>query len=218
LTINEGILFRTKKFKPDYRYTLNFVDIDLADEIFVIDVSPRGSDRKPYYDTLERIAGECFVPIAAGGHVHDWTESKRLLDLGADKILVGWKHREAISDLSSRLGSQSLACGIDKGRCDDPVAAAIEAESLGAGEILLQSVERDGSLLGYDLDLVRSVSGAVSCPVVALDGAGSWKHMLDGFRAGAHAVSTQNIFHFTAPSLKKAKEFLVDNGIAVRPV
>ena len=218
MTINEGILFRTKKFKPDYRYTLNFVDIDLADEIFVIDVSPRGSDRKPYYDTLERIAGECFVPIAAGGHVHDWTESKRLLDLGADKILVGWKHREAISDLSSRLGSQSLACGIDKGRCDDPVAAAIEAESLGAGEILLQSVERDGSLLGYDLDLVRSVSGAVSCPVVALDGAGSWKHMLDGFRAGAHAVSTQNIFHFTAPSLKKAKEFLVDNGIAVRPV
>ena len=218
MTINEGILFRTKKFKPDYRYTLNFVDIDLADEIFVIDVSPRGSDRKPYYDTLERIAGECFVPIAAGGHVHDWAESKRLLDLGADKILVGWKHREAISDLSSRLGSQSLACGIDKGRCGDPVAAAIEAESLGAGEILLQSVERDGSLLGYDLDLVRSVSGAVSCPVVALDGAGAWPHFLAGLEAGAHAVGTQNIYHFTKASLVKAKAYLSDNGIPVRPV
>jgi cyclase len=211
-------LFRTKKFKPDYRYTQSQVDIDIADEIFVIDVSPRGSDRKPYYDTLERIAGECFVPIAAGGHVHDWEEAKRLLDLGADKILVGWKHRGAIPELAAHLGSQSLACGIDKGRCDDPVAAAIEAESLGAGEILLQSVERDGSLLGYDAGLIRDVSTAVNIPVVALDGAGSWKHLLDGFEAGAHAVGTQCIYHFTAPSLKKAKEYLVANGIPVRPI
>jgi cyclase len=211
-------LFRTKKFQPDYRYTQSQVDIDIADEIFVIDVSPRGSDRKPYYDTLERIAGECFVPIAAGGHVHDWAESKRLLDLGADKILVGWKHRDAIRDLSSRLGSQSLACGIDKGRCDDPVAAAIEAESLGAGEILLQSVERDGSLLGYDLDLVRSVSTAVNIPVVALDGAGSWKHLLAGFNSGAHAVATQNIYHFSKASLIKAKGYLSEHGIPVRPI
>jgi len=218
LTLQDGILYRTKKFRADYRYTLNMVDVDLADEIFVIDVSPRGSPRQPYYDALERIAGECFVPIAAGGHVHDWAESKRLLDLGADKVLVGWKHRASIDNLAGHLGSQSLTCGIDKGRCDDPVTAAIEAQRLGAGEILLQSVERDGSLGGLDDGLISSVSDAVVIPVVACCGVGAWSHIVGGMEAGAHAVATQNIYHFSKASLTKAKEYLSANGIPVRPI
>ena len=238
LTFNDGVLFRTKLFTPDYRYTLNFVDAWSVDEIVVLDVTrPGQGNRQNFLDVVKRFARSCFVPIAAGGGVRSLQDVQQLMAVGADKVVVNTgaiRQPGLIEDIATRHGVQCVVLSIDARRHDegkyevfsdfasqptgkDPVAWAREGEARGAGEILVTSVERDGYLQGYDLTLCRSVADAVRVPVLILGGAGNWKHMVEGFTDGhASAACTQNIYHFTEASIRSAKTYLAGAGIAIR--
>lgn len=237
LTFNDGVLFRTKLFTPDYRYTLNFVDSWSVDEIVVLDVTrPGHGSRANFEEVIARFARNCFVPLAAGGGIRTLDDVARALDLGADKVVVNTAAlaRPAfITEIAERYGSQCVIVSIDARNTGDgyevmsafaseptgrtPVDWAREAVALGAGELLVTSIERDGALQGYDLELCRSVADAVTIPVLIAGGAGNWKHFAAGFAEGhASAVCTTNIYHFTETSIRSAKSYLAGRGIAVR--
>jgi cyclase len=237
LTFSDGVLFRTKLFRPDYRYTHNFVDTWSVDEIAALDVTrPGEGERGNFFKVVSHLARNCFVPLAAGGGIRSLDDVKRFMDVGADKVVVNTgavRRPELISEIARGYGAQCVVLSIDAGRTADggyevrsdfgarpagldPAAWARRGEALGAGEILVTSIERDGSLEGYDLELCRRVIAAVRVPVLVLGGAGSWKHFVDGFSVGASAVCTQNIYHFTDTSIQSAKKFLAKHGIPVR--
>jgi cyclase len=238
LTFNDGVLFRTKLFRPDYRYTLNFVDAWSVDEIVVLDVTrPGQGERRHFFKVIEDFARRCFVPLAAGGGIRDIADVKTFLSLGADKVVVntGALHRpELITEIAGLYGSQCVVLSIDARRNDSghyetyasfgsqptglvPAEWARQAQRLGAGEVLITSIERDGWLQGYDLDLCRSVADAVTIPTLVLGGAGNWDHFIAGFVEGhASAVCSQNIHHFSEASIRSAKIRLSKAGIPVR--
>ena len=238
LTLNDGVLFRTKRFEPDYRYTLNFVDAWSVDEIVLLDIS-RGPapDRSTFLRAVEGLARRCFVPLAAGGGVRSVDDFQRLLDAGADKVVVNTGAVEEpalVTEAARRLGAQCVVVSIDALRRPDggyevhthhgtkPTGLgaaewARRAQELGAGEIFITSIDRDGSLEGYETALNREVAGAVAVPVLVCGGAGQWQHFVDAFaETGAAAVCTTNIDHFTETSIRSAKQYLRDAGIAVR--
>lgn len=238
LTFNNGVLFRTKDFNPDYRYTLNFVDAWSIDEIVVLDISrPGQGDRENFHRVVDHFARRCFVPLTAGGGVRTIDDFKTMLGVGADKVAINTeavRRPEFIFEAAQRYGSQCVTVSIDakkngSGRYEvfarfgteptglDPVEWARRAEELGAGEILITSIEKDGSLEGYDNELNRMVSAAVSIPVLVCGGAGKWHDFVDGFTAGkATAVCTTNIYHFTEASIRSAKAYLDRAGVCVR--
>lgn len=238
LTFNNGVLFRTKDFIPDYRYTLNFVDAWSIDEIVVLDVTrPNEGDRRNFYRAVSRFARNCFVPLAAGGAVRTLDDFRVLLGIGADKVVVNTEavRRPAfITEAAETFGAQCVVVSIDARKngnghyevCTsfgreptglEPAAWAKRAQDLGAGEIMITSIDRDGALEGYDNDLNRRVSEAVQIPVLACGGAGKWQDFVDGFvQGGASAVCTANIYHFTEKSIRSAKTFLKDADINVR--
>lgn len=235
LTVNNGVLFRTKLFEPDYMYTHNFVDAWEVDELVLLDITRDDKgDQSAFLRTVRDIADQAFVPITIGG-VSSGDQCKLFFDYGADKVLVNTSAVERpalIGEIARKYGNQSVVLGIDVKETDDgykvysnqgkvntgmsPVDWAVEAEGLGAGEILLTSMDKDGSLQGYDLRLVEMVASAVGIPVVPLGGAGAWSHFVDAVAAGAHGVATQNIYHFTSSSIRSAKKVMKDNGVLVR--
>lgn len=208
-----------------------------VDEIVVLDVSRARGARDGFYDVVGGLSRKCFVPLTVGGWVTEVDEVRRLLRLGADKVVVNThavRHPEFLTECALVFGSQCVVASIDVRRQPDgrpkvwidrgreatgldPVAWAREAERRGAGEIFLTSIDHEGAGKGYDLDLVRSVVEAVSVPVIAFGGAFTWQHLVDGITiGGADAVSAANVFHFTEQSTKKAKEFMRTAGVAVR--
>ena len=238
LTFNNGVLFRTKEFIPDYRYTLNFVDAWSVDEIVILDVTREESgDREHFYEAVSLFAENAFVPLAVGGKVRDVDEARKLLRIGADKIIVNSEpvnRPSFITEIAKLFGVQCVVVSIDAKKNDDssyevvtdcgrkptgldPVQWAKQVQDLGAGEIMITSIEKDGSLEGYDNELNRRVADAVTIPVLASGGAGKWQDFVDGFNEGhASAVCTTNIYHFTDTSINSAKTFLLNNGIEVR--
>jgi cyclase len=237
LTFNDGVLFRTKLFQPDYRYTLNFVDAWSVDEIVVLDVTRGGGGRQAFEPVIRDFASRCFVPLAAGGGIRTTDDVHRFMRLGADKVVINTGallRPELISDVARAYGSQCVVLAIDAKRRDDasyevmshcgshatgwtPQSWAREGERLGAGEVLITSIERDGSLQGYDLELSRSVAEAVKVPTLVLGGCGNWEHMAQVLTQGqASAACTQNIYHFTDASIRAAKKVLDGKGIPVR--
>jgi imidazole glycerol-phosphate synthase subunit HisF len=237
LTFNDGVLFRTKLFTPDYRYTANFVDAWSIDEIVLLDIS-RPERRNPeLFDSVVRdFSAKCFVPLCVGGGVRSLDDFKRYLDLGGDKIAINTialERPELITQGARRFGSQCVVVSIDVRKDADgyrvykncgrdatewrPEDLARQVEKLGAGEILLNSINRDGSLEGYDNDLNLLVVRSVTIPVIVCGGAGKWQDFVDGFKlGGADAVATTNIYHFTETSIKSAKQYLVKQGLNVR--
>jgi len=238
LAINEGVLFRTKLFRPDYRYTSNFVDLWSIDELIVVDVSrDRSNQEGLFFPALERFASQCFVPITSGGGIRVVEDVEKFLCAGADKVILNSgavSRPELISEVSSRYGSQCVVLSVDvrkspsglyevfiqngaQGTGLDAVTWAQKAEGLGVGEILLTPIERDGSLQGYDLELSKVISEVVEIPVLISGGAGNWQHMVDGINVGcADGVCTQNIYHFTEQSIASAKRALGRAGLPVR--
>ncbi len=238
LTFNEGVLFRTKLFTPDYRYTLNFVDAWSVDEIVVLDITRNPTDGgESFRRVIADFASRCFVPLAAGGGIRTLDDVRAYLDLGADKVLInsGAIERPSfITEVANRFGSQCAVLSIDARKTDagtyqvyshfgarptglDPADWARQAQGLGAGEILITSIDRDGSLQGYELPLCRAVADAVGVPVLISGGAGNWNHFVEGIqKGGASAVCTANIYHFTESSIQSAKRHLDNAGIPVR--
>lgn len=238
LTFNDGVLFRTKIFTPDYRYTANFVDAWSIDEIVLLDVTrPERRKAELFLSVVTDLSKKCFVPMCVGGGVRSLDDFKRYLDLGADKIAINTMAIEQpglITQAAKRFGSQCVVVSIDArkegnayrvykncGRDSSdwhPEDLARRVEELGAGEILLTSIDRDGSLEGYDNDLNGRVIRSVTIPVVVCGGAGKWQDFVDGFMlAGADAVATTNVYHFTEASIKSAKQYLLKHGLNIRP-
>ncbi|OGY92012.1 MAG: imidazole glycerol phosphate synthase subunit HisF [Candidatus Komeilibacteria bacterium RIFCSPLOWO2_02_FULL_48_11] len=193
------------------------------------------------FETLEEILKEsakiCFVPLTVGGGIRNLEQMSGLFKSGADKVSINTaavRQPELISAAAKKFGSQAVVVSIDvkinnKGDYEvfidhgmaptglSPVAWAKKTQTLGAGEILLNSIDRDGALNGYDLELIKSVTGAVNIPVIACGGVGKWQDLVDGINiGGASAVAAANIFHFTEQSTRHAKKFMVDTGIDIR--
>jgi len=225
-------------FNPDYRYTLNFVDAWSVDEVVVLDVTRTADgDRENFYDVVRQFADRCFVPLTAGGGVRTIEDVRNFLRIGADKVIVNTqalRQPEFITRCAKLFGAQCIVVSIDarkdqSGRYKvfsdfgttatgwDPAAWAKKAQDLGAGEILITSIEKDGSLEGYDNQLNSMVAESVNIPVLVCGGAGKWQDFVNGFNIGkAQAVCTTNIYHFTETSIKSAKKYLKDAGILVR--
>lgn len=209
-----------------------------VDELVILDIIATDEAKEPDYETIADWAQECFVPVTIGGGICNLEQIKRLLRCGADKIAVNtaaYEQPHLISEAANRFGAQCVVVSIDARRMPDggyecyshsgkrptglrPSDWARRCEELGAGEIIITSIERDGTMQGYDLDLIAEVAKAVSIPVIASGGAGSPLHMLQAIRAGASAVAAASMFHFTEQTPAECRDFLQRQGIPVRRV
>ena len=208
-----------------------------ADELTFLDITASSDQRDIILHVIEAVAEQVFIPLTVGGGVRAVDDVRRLLNAGADKISIntaGVQNPRLIADAADRYGSQCIVVAIDaKANGDgtwqvythggrtatglDAVAWAREVARLGAGEILLTSMDRDGTRQGFDLGLTRAVSDAVPVPVIASGGVGTLQHLADGVTQGrADAVLAASIFHFGEFSVRDAKTFMADQGIAVR--
>lgn len=216
LLFNDGVLFRTKKFQPDYRYTTAFVGVDAVDEVFLIDITRSGPSQASW-DAMKGYADRCYAPVTMGGHIKTLDDVKRFFDLGADKVVCerAWRSvntPKLISDVAVKWGAQAFVAGVtDYGLNGDvldevrPHHWAKHAEEHGAGEIFLQSKALDGSLSGYDIQTVKEVAGNVKIPVVVGTSCGNVGHMRAAFEAGASGCATANIHHFTENAIRGFK-------------
>ena len=208
-----------------------------VDELVFLDIGATPGKSKPDFREIDELADNCFMPMTVGGGVTTLEDIRGLLAVGADKVAINsgaLATPELIRAGAREFGVQCIVVSIDVRRnadghaevysdCGqvsakrDPVAWAREVEALGAGEILLTSVERDGSMSGYDVDLVRDVSSAVNVPVIASGGCGCYQHMADVLtNSRAAAVAAASIFHFTEQTPLEAKRYLAERGYRVR--
>ncbi len=208
-----------------------------ADELVFLDITASAQARGIMIDMVRRVAERIFIPLTVGGGIRTVQDFTGLLRAGADKVSVNsaaLKNPKLISEAAGKFGSQCVVCAIDAkrlpgggwtvylngGRVDagrDAVAWAREAERLGAGEILLTSMDRDGVKNGYDLELTAAVSQSVSVPVIASGGAGKPEHFYDAFQIGkADAVLAASLFHFGELTIPELKRYLAARGVPVR--
>ena len=208
-----------------------------ADEITFLDITASHEKRKTMIDVVERTASEVFVPLTVGGGLRTVDDVRKLLLAGADKVTINTAaitDPEFVKRASDRFGSQCIVIAIDARRKNsggwevfthggrnptgiDTVSWAAMMENFGAGEILLTSMDRDGTEDGYDLELTRTISETVGIPVIASGGAGQLEHLLEAVEEGrADAVLCASIFHYGKYSINEAKEFLSEKGVLVR--
>lgn len=206
-----------------------------ADELMFLDITASHENRGTILDVVARTAEVCFMPLSVGGGIRAVEDARRLLRAGADKISINTAavtDRSLVSACADAFGSQATVVAIDAkrtgerwnvfthgGRNDtglDAIEYARDVVAHGAGEILLTSMDRDGTKTGYDLDLVRAVAEAVSVPVIASGGAGNVKHLVEGVQAGAAAVLAASIFHFGEITIGEAKAAMAAAGVPVR--
>jgi cyclase len=209
-----------------------------ADEICFLDITASSENRKILLDKVSETAKSCFIPLTVGGGVSQIDDIKNLLLAGADKVSINTaavKNHNFIKEGSIRFGSQCIVIAIDVKKVSsqkwevfthggrqatgiDVIDYAKIVEKNGAGEILLTSMDRDGTKSGYDIELVRIVADLVSIPVIASGGVGTLEHLYEGFSKGhASAVLAASIFHYGEYSIKQSKEYLLNKGIKIRP-
>jgi cyclase len=208
-----------------------------ADEITFLDITASSDDRDIILHIVEACAEQVFIPLTVGGGVRKVDDVRRLLNAGADKVSMNTaavQNPQLVAEASNKVGSQCIVVAIDAkqtspgkwqvfthgGRNNtgiDAIAWASEVERLGAGEILLTSMDRDGTKIGFDLQLTRAIADAVGIPVIASGGVGNLQHLADGVTQGrADAVLAASIFHYGEFTVRQAKEFMRDQGIEVR--
>jgi cyclase len=208
-----------------------------VDELVLLDISATPESRGPDIESLEEWSSECFVPLSVGGGIRTVEHIRSLLLAGADKVVVNtacYEVGDLIGQAANRFGSQCVIAGVDfkrdaaggyecYSRCGtlptgrEPVEWAKHLEAAGAGEILLTSIERDGSMTGYDVELIRRVTSAVRIPVIASGGASGGQHMAEAvLNGGASAVAAASIYHFTEQTPAEMKQYLAAKGIRVR--
>ena len=214
-------------------------DAQGADELVFLDITASHEERKTIIDIVSKTAANIFMPLTIGGGINTLNDIRELLHAGADKVSINTaavKNPNFIKEASERFGSQCIVVAIDAKKKDstegwevfthggrnktglDVVEWAQKVTDLGAGEILLTSMDEDGQKNGYDLKLTRAVSEAVTVPIIASGGAGNLEHLKDAFTdGGADAVLAASIFHFKEHTIEEAKEYLADKGIPMRP-
>ena len=209
-----------------------------ADELVFLDIDPTDRGHEFLASVIHQVSEKCFVPLTAGGNVRTIEDIALLLRSGADKVSINRAAHERpafIREGADKYGSQCIVVSIDAKKVGDRyevftergtkatgrelVTWAKEAASLGAGEILLTSIEHEGMMQGYDLDMIRMVADAVSIPVIANGGVGNRDHFIDGVRLGhASAIAASSVFHFSDSNLTQVKTFLKNAGIEMRPI
>ena len=208
-----------------------------ADELTFLVITASSDDRDVILHVIEAVAAQVFIPLTVGGGVRQVDDVRRLLHAGADKVSMNTAavlNPQLIADSSARYGAQCIVVAIDaketapgkwevfthggrKNTGMDAVEWAKKVESLGAGEILLTSMDRDGTKIGFNLPLTRAVSDAVDIPVIASGGVGNLDHLVDGVKQGhADAVLAASIFHFGEYTVRQAKEYMARHGIEMR--
>jgi cyclase len=211
-------------------------DAEGADELVFLDISASPDERRTTLEMVARVADSIFIPFTVGGGIRSVADAGAALRAGADKISVNTaavRDPSLVSRLAESFGSQCVVAAVDVRRIDGRLTVVVnggreptpseavswmrDLEALGAGEILLTSMDRDGTGSGYDLDLVRAAATAVGIPIVASGGAGNLGHLAEALEAGAHGVLAATIFHFRGSSLPEARAFLRERGYPVRP-
>ena len=207
-----------------------------VDELIFLDIAATNNNKGIEYETIEAFSKFCFVPLTIGGGIKTLDEVKKLLDIGADKVSINsaaYENPSLIEKVANEFGSQSIVASIDakkvgnKWTCMsnsgtinkqiDPFNWSKRLESLGAGEILITSIDNDGTLAGYDLDLISKISCEVKLPVIASGGAGKYDDMFRAIElSGASAVAAASIFHFTEMTPLEAKIYLSSKGLPIR--
>ena len=207
-----------------------------ADEICFLDITASNENRDTIYDVVERTSKKCFVPLTVGGGVRTVEDINKLLNCGADKVSINTaavENPKIIEESSKKFGSQCIVVAIDAkkkndkweifthgGRNNSGINAlefAKKMENSGAGELLVTSMDRDGTQVGYDNELMSNITASTNIPVIASGGVGNLDHLVDGIKLGnASAVLAASIFHYGKHSVKEAKEYLDSKGIPVR--
>jgi len=237
LTLVKGVSFDSWRRVGSPMQAVKVYNVREVDELVFLDVRATEEGRRPDFALIDELADDCFMPFAVGGGIRSLDDVAGLLRVGADKVVVNTAALERpvlIDEIRQRFGAQAVVVSIDARRRPDgsyeawshsgtratradPVELARASVERGAGEILITNVDRDGTMEGYDLDLTRRVAEAVSVPVIASGGCGSYEHMRQAVQeAGASAVAAASIFHFTQQTPLEAKRYLRDHGVAVR--
>jgi imidazole glycerol-phosphate synthase subunit HisF len=211
-------------------------DAEGADELVFLDISASPDARRTTLDMVARVAEAIFIPFTVGGGIRSVADAGAALRAGADKISVNTaavRSPELVSALADSFGSQCVVAAVDVRRTNGRFAVVVNGgreetpleaidwirrlEALGAGEILLTSMDRDGTGSGYDLELLRAAASATTLPIVASGGAGELAHLAEALEAGAHGVLAATIFHYQGSSLPEARAYLRGRGYPVRP-
>ena len=237
LTLVKGVSFDSWRRVGSLMQQVKVYNLREVDELILVDITATKEHREPDFQLIDDIADECFMPLTVGGGITNLGDIRIILQKGADKVAINSAAvatPELISKGANFFGSQCIVVSIDykkhaDGRYEvythagtqptglDPVKFAQEVEARGAGEILLTSIDRDGTFAGYDVAMTSCVAEKVRIPVIASGGAGNYQHMIDVIqKGGASAVAAASMFHFTESTPKEAKKALGLNGIPVR--
>jgi cyclase len=207
-----------------------------ADELTFLDITASSDNRGLLFDIIEKVANQIFIPLTVGGGVRNCDDIRNLLNVGADKVGINTSailNPNFVSESSSRFGSQAIVVAIDAKKIDDhyevfthggrnatginAIEWAKKMADFGAGELLITSMDRDGTKKGFDNNLMKSISDVVDIPIIASGGAGSLRHLVDGIKEGeADAVLAASIFHYGEYSIKEAKKYMHEHGIEMR--
>ena len=236
----KGVSFVDLADAGDPAELASFYDSEGADELVFLDITASSDARDTMVDVVERVSAEVFIPLTVGGGIKSVAEMRRMLEAGAEKVSLNSAavaNPNLISECSQEFGAQCVVLAIDAKRVDaedgwqvythggrrptklDAVKWAVKGADLGAGEILLTSMDNDGQLHGYDNGLLSRISASVDIPVIASGGAGELQHFADAVTVGrADAVLAASVFHYGTFRISEVKAHMADNGIPVRPV
>jgi imidazole glycerol-phosphate synthase subunit HisF len=232
----KGISFDSWRPVGSVIQAIKVYNIREVDELMFFDITATNESRHPDFTLIDDIADDCFMPLTIGGGITTVQDVEQLLKIGADKISICTSaalNTSIIRNIANRFGSQCIVVAIDVKKINskyhicinsgskilnkDPIEFSQEVEKMGAGEILLTSVDRDGTMKGYDTDILKQITKRVSIPVIASGGAGTYEHMYMAFSIGnVSAVAAASMYHFTHQTPLEAKKYLHDKGILVR--
>ncbi len=206
-----------------------------ADEICFLDITASNENRDIIYDVVKKTSKKCFVPLTVGGGVRSIDDINKLLNCGADKVSINTaavENSKVVEESSLKFGSQCIVIAIDAKKKEEgweifthggrnptginAIDFASKMENCGAGELLITSMDKDGTQSGYDIDLMKKISSRVNIPVIASGGVGTLDHLVEGIKSGASAVLAASIFHYGKYSLTEAKQYLASKNIPVR--
>lgn len=236
-TLVKGVRFNSWRRVGSLMQAIKVYAMREVDELVFLDITATSAGRRPDFSFVDDFADECFMPLTVGGGIRTVEDVREMLLVGADKVVINTaavENPQLVTDIARHFGAQCVVVSLDARRIGDagweicthsgtvptgkdPIQLAAELESRGAGEILLTSIDRDGTLSGYDIPLIRAVSDAVGIPVIAAGGAGCYDDMRKAIKeGGASDVAAASLFHFTEQTPLEAKRYLQSHGVCVR--